>query len=163
MNQDKNVEKWFGELGAAIGRGLLAGAAGTCAFTLSEWIERKLGDKPPRLAPANAASKALNIEAANRENWLKFSKKVHWTYGTLWGIARGIISMAGVKGWPATVLHFAAIYYTAIRIEPDFEVAPPLAEWSMREISLFGLHHLVYVVVAGAVFDAISKEDAAKK
>lgn len=152
------LTKGLGKLGTAVGRGLIAGIAGTAALTVSQWVERKITGEPASFAPGDAASKALGIEAADREDWGKFSNEVHWTYGTLWGVNRGLLSLTGIKGWPATAIHFAAIYYTAIRVEPDFEVAPPLNEWSKTELGVFALHHVFYAVVAGVVFDAMSRE-----
>lgn len=152
---------FLGKLGSAIGRGMIAGLAGTAAFTISKIIAEKLTEKTGNLAPAGAASKALGIEAVDRQKWERFSKEVHWTYGTLWGIPRGMLSLVKVEGVPASALHFAAIFYTALRVEPDFEVAPPLNEWPKSEIAVFALHHLAYITVAGLVFDAINKKEAA--
>ena len=148
-----------GKIGSAIGRGLIAGLVGTAAITLSQMIEMRITNRPPSFAPADAASKALGIEAADRIERKKFSNEVHWTYGTGWGVARGLISLAGLKGWPATAVHFAGIFYTALTIEPDFEVAPPIHEWSKKEIAISALHHAVYVVAAGLVYDAINKDE----
>lgn len=153
------LSHFAGRLGSAIGRGMIAGLAGTAAFTVSKLIAEKLTEKTGNFAPAGAASKALGIEAVDREKWERFSKEVHWTYGTLWGIPRGLLSMANLKGAPASAAHFAAIFYTALRVEPDFEVAPPLNEWTKSEIAVFALHHLAYITVAGLVFDAISKDE----
>ena len=158
MTKHLNIGKMTGKLGTAIGRGLIAGLAGTAAITISQGIERIISNKPPSFAPADAASKALSIEASDREERRKFSNEVHVTYGTLWGIGRGLLSLLGLKGAPATSLHFAAVYYTAITIEPDFEVAPPIEEWSKKEIAVFALHHIIYATVAGLVFDAINKK-----
>ena len=157
MGSSNNIASITGKIGSAIGMGLIAGLAGTVAITLSMKIERMLTEAPASFAPADAASKALSIEASDREQWPKFSNEVHWTYGTLWGVARGLLSLIPLKGAPATATHFAAIYSTAITIEPDFEVAPPLNEWTNKEIAVFVLHHAVYTVVVGLVFDAISK------
>jgi hypothetical protein len=88
----------------------------------------------------------------------KFSDEVNWVYGTSWGSARGILSLFGLKGLPATAIHFAAIFYTALTIEPDFEVAPPINEWSRKSIAMFALHHVIYAASAGLVYDAIDKK-----
>lgn len=149
----------IGKIGSVIGKGLIAGLAGTAAITLSQLIEMKINKRPPSFAPGDAASRALGIEASTRENRKKFSNEVHWTYGTLWGIPRGLLSLPGWKGLTATSLHFGAIFYTAITIEPDFEVAPPFTEWSKKDITLHAFHHLVYAVAAGLVYDAINKKD----
>lgn len=163
MSEAHKINLAVGKFGSAIGRGLIAGLAGTAVITLSQKIEREITNRPQSFAPADAAAKALSIEASNREGWEKFSKEVHWTYGTLWGTARGLISMFGLKGWKASAIHFAAIYYAALHIEPNFEVAPPINEWSKKEIAIFALHHAVYVVITGLVFDAINKNQQGMK
>lgn len=159
MPEANKIVTATGKFGSALGRGLIAGLAGTAAITLSTMIERMITKKPTNFAPGDAASKALSIEASDREEWGKFSNEVHWTYGTIWGVGRGLLSLVDLKGWPATAIHFAAIYYTAITIEPDFEVVPPINEWSKKEIAVFALHHAVYVAVAGMVFDAINENE----
>ena len=159
MSESHKAGTIIGKFGSAIGKGLIAGLVGTAAITLSMTIERVLTKKPTSFAPGDAASKALGIEASDREEWGKFSNEVNWTYGTIWGIGRGLLSTVGLKGLPATAIHFAAIYYTALTIEPDFEVAPPINEWSKEELAVFGLHHVVYTVVAGLVFDAINQNE----
>ena len=158
------TETGLAKIGSAIGRGLIAGLAGTAAITLSQFIENKINQKEASFAPADAAGKALGIEASERENRAKLSREVHWTYGTLWGVARGLLSLAHIKKSPATLLHFGAIYYTALTIQPDFEVRPPITDWSKKDILLDGFHHAVYATITGLVFDAIDqKPDMSEK
>jgi hypothetical protein len=157
MANNNGFSKDVGKFGAALGRGLIAGLVGTAAITLSQTIERKITGKPTSFAPGDAASKALDIEASKMESRKKFSDEVNWVYGTSWGSARGMLSLMGLKGLPATAVHFATIFYMAITIEPDFEVAPPIDEWSKTDLALFALHHAIYAATAGFVFDAINK------
>jgi hypothetical protein len=158
MKTIQSVEKTTGKIGSAIGRGLIAGLAGTAAITLSQWLENKINRKDLSFAPADAACKALGIEASEREQREKLSREVHWTYGTLWGVPLGLISLTGISKLPAAAIHFGAIFYTALTIQPDFEVSPPVQEWSKKKIAIDALHHAVYIAVAGLVFDAINKE-----
>ncbi|MEO8765719.1 MAG: hypothetical protein ABI416_15570 [Ginsengibacter sp.] len=44
---------------------------------------------------------------------------------------------------------------TAIVIEPKINIAPPITKWEPGDIAIDILHHTVYAVVAGIVFDAI--------
>ncbi len=148
------IEKIAGD----IGKGLIAGAAGTLAITLSQMIEMKITKRKPSNAPAEAAQKVLDIKPATEEDKNKFSQEVHWTYGTSWGIPRGIMSLLGLKGLPATTLHFATIYASALLVPTELKVAPPLKEWQPKEFAVDALHHLVYAIAAGLVFDAISKD-----
>ena len=42
---------------------------------------------------------------------------------------------------------------------PSLKIAPPLKEWSKKEILIDALHHAVYAVAAGIVYDALSSDD----
>lgn len=156
MKAKNSLTNLLGNLGTLIGRGLIAGLAGTAAITISQWAETKMNKKPPGFAPADAASTAFGIEASTMETRASFSKKVHWVYGTTWGIPRALLSTLNIKGLPASAIYFAALFYTALTIEPDFEVSPPVDEWSKKDISIDALHHLIYVAAVGWVFEAIN-------
>lgn len=152
-----SVEAITADIGSAIGKGLIAGAAGTVAITVSQLIEMKIEDRPPSTVPADAASKALEIKPETPEDKQQFSQQVHWTYGTLWGVMRGLLSLFNIKGLPATALHWAAITGTAMTIEPSLKVAKPITQWSAKQIATTCLHHAVYAVATGLVFDAIDE------
>jgi hypothetical protein len=96
-------------LGSAIGKGLLAGLAATAAITISQMIEMKITKRKPSDAPVKVAEKTVGAEPTpgEKEN---MSEELHWAYGTTWGVARGIMALTGLKGWPATAAHFAAIW-----------------------------------------------------
>ena len=122
----------IGKIASEIGKGLMAGAAGTLAITLSQMIEMSITKRKPSTAPAEAAEKVLDVKPATEDDKQKFSKEVHWAYGTTWGLPRGIMGLLGLKGLPATCLHFATIYTSALFIPTQLEVAPPLKEWSAK-------------------------------
>jgi hypothetical protein len=149
---------WFAESAGAIGKGLMAGAAGTLAITISQMIEMKITKRKPSTAPADAAEKVLDVKPITEEDKSKFSQEVHWAYGTSWGVPRGILSLLGIKGLPATAIHFATIYSTALIMPSSLKVAPPLKEWSAKEFAIDALHHAVYAIAAGLVFDAMSED-----
>ena len=154
MHSTSHESTILGELGSAIGKGLIAGFAGTIAITFSQMIEMRITKRKASNAPAKAVKKTLHIEATpgNKE---EFSNEVHWVYGTSWGVMRGLLSMAGIRGFAATSLHFASIWGTAVNIQPKLDIAPPLSEWEPNDIAIDILHHAVYAIVAGLVFDAI--------
>jgi hypothetical protein len=154
MKSTSHESTVLGELGAAIGKGLIAGFAGTIAITASQLIEMRITKRKASQAPAKAVTKTLHIEATpgNKE---EFSNEVHWVYGTSWGVMRGLLSMAGITGFAATSLHLASIWGTAVTIQPKLDIAPPLAEWEPKDIAIDILHHAVYAIFTGLVFDAI--------
>ena len=148
----------FANIASEIGKGLMAGAAGTLAITLSQMIEMKITKRKPSTAPAKAAQKVLNIKPETPEDKNKFSQEVHWVYGTSWGIPRGILGLLGLKGLSATTIHFATIYASALIVPSSLEVAPPLKEWSVKEFAVDALHHAVYAIAAGLVYDALNED-----
>ncbi len=154
MENKSHESTALGALGAAIGKGMIAGVAGTLAMTVSQMIEMRITKRKPSNAPAKAVKKTLHIEAepGNKED---FSNEVHWVYGTSWGAVRGLLSLAGLTGFAATAVHMAALWGTAITIEPKLEIAPPVTEWEPKDIAIDVFHHAVYAIVAGLVFDAI--------
>lgn len=138
-----------------LGKGIIAGLAGTTAITISQMIEMKINDREQSTAPADAASKVLDVKAVSVEKKKKFANEVHWTYGTTWGLGRSVLSLFGFKGIPATLAHFASIWGTAMTIQPALDVAPPVKKWKATTIASGGIHHLVYAVVSGLVYDNI--------
>jgi hypothetical protein len=155
MGMSKHKDEASHSVAAAIGKGILAGLAGTAAITLSQMIEMKINDRKPSTAPADAASKVLDVKPATEQDKEKFSQEVHWAYGTTWGLARAVIGLTGLKGFAATAVHFTAIFGTALIMEPALDVAPPVKEWEPKTIAIDVVHHAVYAAVAGLVYDAI--------
>lgn len=145
----------LGELGSAIGKGLLAGLAATAAMTLSQMIEMKITKREPSEATLKVAGKTAGFKPASKEEKPKLSQEIHWTYGTVWGVSRGLISLTGLKGLPATLLHFGAVWGTAMVMLPKFNAAPPITQEDPKAIVIDGFHHAVYAVTAGLVFDAL--------
>jgi hypothetical protein len=118
----------LGELGSAIGKGLLAGLAATAAITISQMIEMKLNKRKPSEAPIKVAKETVGIKPANAEQKEKLAQELHWAYGTSWGVVRGIIGLTGLKGLPASLVHFGAIWGASMIMLPKFNAAPPVYE-----------------------------------
>lgn len=153
----------LGQLGSAIGKGLLAGLAGTAAITVSQMIEMKLTKREPSEAPVKVAQQVTDVKPVNKEAKEKVSQEIHWAYGTAWGVARGIVGLTGLKGLPAAAIHFAAIWGTSMIMLPKFKAAPPVTEEEPQAIAIDGLHHAVYALAAGFAYDALDNSRHDKK
>lgn len=151
-----------GKIALALGKGIIAGLAGTLAITVSQAIEMQITNRKPSTAPADAASKVLDVKAVSKEKKEKLANEVHWAYGTIWGIARGLLDLTGLKGNPATLSHFVAIWITAMIMPPKLGISPPVTEWKPKEIATDGIHHLVYSTVTGQVYDAMHSKNGVK-
>lgn len=145
----------LGEFGAAIGKGLLAGIAATAAMTLSQMIEMKITKREPSDATLEVAGDTAGVKPANKDDEQKLSQELHWSYGTVWGVARGLIGLTGLKGLPATLVHFGAVWGTALVMLPKHNAAKPINQQKPNEIAIDVLHHGIYALTAGLVYDAL--------
>ena len=144
-------------LATAIGRGLVAGFAGTVAMTVSSTLEARLRGRAFSTAPARATAKVLGIREFESDlaqaRWNDLS---HWGYGTGWGVLRGLLGATPLSGRAATLAHGAAIYGAAQVTLPALEIAPPSIFWGAKEIAIDALHHAVYATATGAAYRAIA-------
>ncbi len=148
-------ENALGELAGAIGKGLLAGLAGTAAITLSQMIEMKITKREPSEAPVKVASQVTGAAPADESQKGKLRNEIHYAYGTSWGVVRGLLGLAGLKGLPATLVHFGAIWATELIMLPKYDAAPPVDEQEPKSVAIDALHHAVYAVAAGLAYDAL--------
>jgi hypothetical protein len=145
-----------------IGRGLVAGFAGTAAMTISSTLEAKLRGREPSSAPARATAKVLGIkEFEDSVAEARFNDLSHWGYGTGWGVVRGLLAAAGLSPRAATLAHGAAIYGSAQVTLPALEIAPPAIFWGKDEIAIDAFHHAVYAAATGLAYTLISGRNGA--
>ena len=140
---------------AAIGRGLIAGFCGTAAMTLSQQIEMKLSGREPSTGPGDMVASLLGVEPKGQREKETFSNLVHWTWGTLWGLPRGLISLRGAKGGKATLMHAFIILGVDFWILHKFGMRPPPWRWARKELAVEVLHKSVLALAAGLVYDTL--------
>ena len=152
----KTAEK----VASSIGKGLVAGFAGTAAMTVSSTFEAKLRGRAPSTAPARATAKALGI--ASFEDAIaqaRFNDLSHWGYGTSWGVVRGLLDAAGLPPRKATAAHGAAVWGSAQVTLPALDIAPPSIFWGKREIAIDAFHHTVYAIATGVAYELLSSRN----
>jgi hypothetical protein len=82
-----------GNVASCVGKGLVAGFAGTAAMTISSTLEARLRGRAPSSAPARAMAKVLGISSfEDSVAQARFNDLSHWGYGTGWGIVRGLLA-----------------------------------------------------------------------
>ena len=144
-------------LAIAIGRGLVAGLAGTAAMTVSSTLEARLRGRAASSAPARATAKVLGISEFDSDlARARFNDLSHWGYGTGWGVVRGLLAMTGMSPRSATLAHGAAIYGAAQVTLPALEIAPPAIYWGAREVAIDAFHHAVYATATGLAYTVIA-------
>ena len=140
----------------AIGKGVVAGVAGTAAMTVSSTVEAKLRRRAYSTAPADAAAKVLGISSFTGDPARsRFSNLVHWGYGTGWGVTRGLLRAAGLSPTAATATHLAAVWGSEQVMLPALQVAPPITMWGREEAAIDGFHHAVYALGTGVAYELL--------
>ena len=152
-----NIKK----IATALGAGTLGGVLGTAAITAAMLLETRVTgpDQTEEMtqAPAQAVENATGVDLGNEE---RASPYIHWAYGTGWGALRGALALCGLRGWKATLIHFAALSGVAATALPLLGIAPPPQKTPAAKMIAQTLNHLLYAIVVGAVVDALSKEES---
>ena len=146
-------------LAANIGKGLVAGVAGTAAMTISSSVEARLRHRAASSAPARATAKVLGIK--DFEDGIaaaRFNDLAHWGYGTGWGLVRGLLASAGLSPRTATAAHGAAVWGSAAVALPALEVAPPFVFWGRKEVAIDLWHHTVYAAATGFAYRLLDRD-----
>jgi hypothetical protein len=144
-------------LATAIGKGLVAGFAGTAAMTVSSTLEAKLRGRAPSSAPARATAKVLGIKEFEDEiAQARFNDLSHWGFGTSWGVLRGLLAALGLPAGKATALHGVAVYGNSQVMLPALDIAPPAVFWPKEEIAIDAFHHAVYATATGLAYELLN-------
>ena len=145
-------------LATNVGKGILAGFAGTAAMTVSSTLEQHLRGRAASTAPADATAKVLGIsEFSSPAAKNRFSNLVHWGYGTGWGVVHGLLDTIGLRPAAATLAHGAAIWGNEQVMLPALDVAPPVFMWRREEVAIDAWHHAVYAAATGVAYELIDR------
>jgi hypothetical protein len=145
------------KVASSIGKGLVAGFAGTAAMTASSTLEARLRGRAPSTAPARATAKILGIAAfEDGVAQARFNDLSHWGYGTGWGVVRGLLDAAGLPARKATAAHGAAVWGSAQVTLPALDIAPPSIFWGKEEVAIDAFHHAVYALATGLAYELLS-------
>jgi hypothetical protein len=147
----------IGDIASAVGKGLVAGAAGTLAITASQLLAQRFAGQEPSSAPVEAAEKVIGIEPKDETGEKRLSTLVHFVYGTVWGVPRALMELFGLRGWKATSAHLVAVQAAAGTVLPALDIAPPPQETPPKELGLEAFHHAVYAFATSAALSFLDR------
>lgn len=137
----------------AIGRGLLAGVAGTAVMTVSSTVEAKATGRGASTTPAQALGKVAGVQPRDEAGEQRLNTIAHWGYGTAWGLGRAALDLAGLRGPWATAAHFGAVLLAEQAMMPALGVGSPTPSYGMKAMATDAFHHAVYATATGAAYD----------
>ncbi len=142
---------------SAVMRGMVAGALGTAAMTVSERLEMSIsgregsrvpGEVGAHLIPGKDHRSSSDVEALNTA--------VHWAHGISMGALRGVLDIAGIRGPAASAAHFALLWGGDAALYRALGVADVPWRWEPAELGIDMLHKGVHAAVTGAAYDALT-------
>lgn len=140
-------------LAAAIGRGVLAGLAGTVVMTaFQKLIEMPITGRGDSYAPADLAQKLLPIHLRSAKGRWRLNYATHFALGAMWGAAQGLAGYLGLRGQRAVAAVFATVYTGDVLLNTALGLYHPL-RWSRRDLAIDVIDKLVQAEATGLVFD----------
>ena len=140
----------------AMVRGMVAGAVGTVAMTLSERVEMSLSGRAPSTVPGQVGAHLLpGADPTSPRDVARLGFPVHWGHGVAMGALRGVLDVAGLEGPAASAAHFALVWGGDAALYRTLGIAEVPWRWSKEELGADLLHKGVYAAVTGAVYDAL--------
>ncbi|MBW3651412.1 MAG: hypothetical protein KY458_12675 [Actinobacteria bacterium] len=142
---------------ATIGRGVLAGLAGTVVMTaFQKFVEMPITGRDESFAPANFAAKILPIQPKNDHERQRLNWATHFALGAMWGSAFGIAGRAGLHGQKAVAAVFATVYTGDVLLNTALGLYQP-SSWSTRELVVDVVDKLVQAEATGVMFDRMGR------
>ncbi len=140
----------------AMVRGMVAGAVGTVAMTLSERVEMSLTGRAPSTVPGQVGAHLLpGADPSSPSDVARLGSPVHWGHGVAMGALRGVLDVAGLEGPAASAAHFALVWGGDAALYRTLGIADVPWRWGADELGADLLHKSVYAAVTGAVYDAL--------
>lgn len=145
------------EIVGAVTRGMIAGAAGTIAMTLSERLEMSISGREASQVPGQVgASLFPGKDPESTSHVEQFNSPVHWAHGISMGAVRGLLDVAGLQGPAASATHFALVWGGDAALYRALGVADVPWRWDADELTSDLLHKGIYAAVTGVVYDALT-------
>ncbi len=137
-----------------LGRGVLAGVAGTAVMTaFQKLVEMPITGRPDSYAPAELVEKVFNVHpqgAARR----RLNNATHFALGTMWGAAYGAAARAGLRGPRAVAVVFGTVYTGDVLLNTALGLYRP-REWSGQDWTVDVIDKLVQAAATGVTFDRL--------
>ncbi|MCA1674662.1 MAG: hypothetical protein LC799_21550 [Actinobacteria bacterium] len=140
-------------MASSIGRGILAGIAGTGVMTaFQKFVEMPVTGREDSYAPAMFAEKVLPVRPTSEQDRYRLNYVTHFGLGTMWGAAYGVAAHGGLRGRSAVMAVFATVYTGDVLLNTALGLYQP-STWSTQDLVVDVLDKFVQAWATGAIFD----------
>ncbi|MDP9431537.1 MAG: hypothetical protein M3P91_02125 [Actinomycetota bacterium] len=147
-------------LAANVGRGALAGLAGSVVMTaFQKFVEMPITKREDSYGPADLAQKLLPVEPSSEAGRKRLNYATHTALGAMWGAAYGVAAHNGLRGSRGAAATFGAIYAQDLVMITALGLGKPWT-WSTKEWTIDVVDKVVVIVATGTIFDRLLGPDA---
>src|SRR3954465_230469 len=148
-------------LGTVLLDGLLAGAVGVAAMTLSEKIEQAFTKRPNSFVPGHTLERLLRLPPKPDHERLGMNWAMHWGQGIALGTVRALMAQRGIRGPMGSFIFLNLRLANDQTLENATGVGAPPWTWPRDEQVIDLAHKAVYAFATGAVANyLVSSADA---
>jgi len=138
-----------------IGRGILAGVAGTMLMTVfQKLVEMPVTGREDSYAPADFAERILPVHPTSEQGRQRLNYATHFALGGMWGTAYGIAASTGLRGQKAVNTVFATVYTGDVLLNTALGLYQP-TQWSAQDWAVDIVDKYVQAQATGMVFDRV--------
>lgn len=147
-----------GKLAGAACKGLVAGAVGTAAMTLSNMVEMKfVTGRSGSTVPAQTVEEVTGVRPADQSSESRLNELSHWGYGVAQGAVRGLVGAAGLGGLAGTLAHYATVWGGQQAVLPALGLGAPTWRYGRQAIAIDVVHHSVYVTATSLAYEWLNR------
>jgi len=140
---------------AVLGRGVLAGLAGTGVMTaFQRLVEMPLTRRGDSYAPALLAEKLLPVHPSTPAGRRRLNLATHVALGGLWGSAYAVAAGRGLRGQRAVASVFAVVHTGDVLLNTALGLYRP-SRWTAQDWAVDVVDKYVQAWATGAVFDRV--------
>ncbi|MDP9430787.1 MAG: hypothetical protein M3Q47_18870 [Actinomycetota bacterium] len=140
---------------ADVGRGVLAGVAGSVVMTaFQKLVEMPISEREDSYGPAQLAQKLLPLTPSSDAGMKRLNYATHTALGAMWGAAYGVAAHRGLRGLRGTAATFGAIYTQDLVMITALGLGKPWT-WSRKEATIDVLDKVVVIAATSAIFDRV--------
>lgn len=142
-------------LTTTIGRGVLAGVAGTVVMTaFQKLVEMPVTGREDSYAPADFAERVLPVHPVSSLGRKRLNDVTHVALGGMWGAAYGVAAAAGLRGQTAVNAVFATVFAGDVVLNTALGLYEP-STWSAQDWVVDILDKYVQAQATGLIFDHV--------
>lgn len=147
----------MGSVGGSIGRGVVAGLAGTVVMTaFQRFVEMPISGREESYQPAELIEKISGARPGEPSR-RRLNYAAHFGVGAAWGAAHGVAARAGASGPRTVAAVFGTLWAADVTSMSLMGLGEPPWRWSVRELAVDVADKLVLAVATGAAFEALSR------